>query len=614
MIALYTLVFGSVAVWKYTTFGYTGLDLAIFNQTMWASVHGHPLAASIHEPSYLGDHASPALLLLAPIYAVWQSPITLLLLQILAIALTALPLYALGRRWLPHRPWLVLIPPLMYLLNPFVHYATLFEFEFFIFAAPLMLGAIWAWQTDRWRTFLLLFVLALLVREDVALTGIALAGIIWWVNRSTKKPSRWWLAPLLLSIAWAIASWFITAHFTPTGQYKFLIYYSWLGHDLGSIVTAAITQPWRVAAMLLRWHNIELIILMLLPWCFAPVRVPRWLWLGVPSWLIFALSGNGATLIVLQTHYGTFLNAALALATVAALAKFTTPQPTRWRLPLPVLASLLLIAPLYLIVALRVDSGTAVSTARQVAYHQALNSIPTDAAVLASNSLITPLSSRQQVFVSAYVFLGQKQFSLLPYTLPAAATYAVIDGLDVVLDHWRYGSLSSYQNVYPGAAERLRTQLQPFGVVGIFDTVLVWQRGNATPPPYAVTTAKPQNIFSCQPVASATNSATHFSCAVQFQTAPAVDYQLAYVATKNGAVLNNRLLPLAYGFYRTSQLLPNQRLTTVYDLIDRATAPDQVCIELRAITGKSTLNYFASVVPRITSQQTITSSCWAIQQ
>lgn len=614
MMVLYVSVFGGLVIWKYTTFGYTGLDLAIFNQTMWASVHGHPLAASIHEPSYLGDHASPALLLLAPAYAVWPSPVTLLLLQVLAIALTTLPLYAIGRRWLSHQPWLALIPPLMYLLNPFVHYATLFEFEFFIFAAPLMLGAVWAWQTNRWRLFLLLFILALLVREDVALVGIALAGIIWWTNRTVKQPNRWWITPLLLSITWAIASWFITAHFTPTGQYKFLIYYRWLGSDLGSIITAALTQPWRVAMMLFRWRNIELVILMLMPWCFIPLRAPRWFWIGIPSLLLYTLSSNGANLIILQTHYGTFINASLALATAAAIASITAHPPKWWHLPTPLLVGLLLIAPIYLIVALNVNSGTAVNMERQLAYRQALSSIPTDAAVVASNSLITQLSSREHVFALTYVFLGQKQFSSLPYSLPAIANYAVTDGLDVVLDHWRYSNSSSYQNVYPSAAERLRQQLQPLGVVGIFDTVLVWQRGNTTPPPYTVTTTKPQNLFLCQPVPDAFNPATQFSCSIQFQTTPNSDYQLAYMATKNGTTINNRLLPLAYGFYRTSQLLPDQRLTVIYDLINNSISPDQVCVELWAITGKSTLNYFASVVPRITFQHTITSSCWTISQ
>lgn len=610
MTALYALVFGVLVTWKYTTFGYNVLDLAIFNQTMWASVHGHPFAASIHEPSYLGDHASPALLLLAPFYWVWPSPLLLLLLQVAAVAVTALPLYGLSRHWLPHRPWWALLAPLLYLLNPFVHYATLFEFEFFLFAVPTLLGALWAWQTARWKLFVVLCVAALLVREDVALVGLALAGIIWWTDRGGARSYRWWLTPLLLSLAWGVAGWFITAHYTPAGQYKFLIYYNWLGDSVGSILTTAFTRPWQVLSMLLRWRNIELALLMLLPWCFLPLRAARWLWLGVPSFLLYALSSNGATLIVLQTHYGSFINASLAVATAAAIAALVTKPATQQRLPLPLIAGILLLTPIYLIAILGILPRMAVTPEQQLSYQQALAIIPSAAPVAASNSLLTAVSSRQHVSALVYAFLGRQQFSALPYTLPDKTEYVVFDGLDVVLDHWRYAHMKSYQEVYPGAAARLRQQLAPFGVVGIFDTTLVWQRGSLTPPPVAVTTAVPHNVFTCQPITTTATPFTNFSCAIQFQSPPVDDYQLSYVAMSQGAVVAERLLPLAYGLYRTSQLLPEQRLTTIYQLAESSLPIDRVCVELQRVVGRPTLNYVGSAEPRILSRQTIASSCW----
>src|SRR3989338_8244429 len=117
-ITLYVVVFGAISVWRYNNFSYNAMDLAILNQVFYNSAHGDLFASSVHHPTYLADHLELVVLILLPVYALFQHPITLLLLQTLVLGLSAWPVYRLGRSVLDQR-WGLLLG-IAWLLNPFV--------------------------------------------------------------------------------------------------------------------------------------------------------------------------------------------------------------------------------------------------------------------------------------------------------------------------------------------------------------------------------------------------------------------------------------------------------------------------------------------------------------
>ena len=92
LIGLYIIVFISISLWKYYNFGYNAIDLAIFNQVFYNTSIGDVFAMTIHPHSYLGDHFGLIILLLTPIYMLFRSPVVLLILQTIIIALSAWPL------------------------------------------------------------------------------------------------------------------------------------------------------------------------------------------------------------------------------------------------------------------------------------------------------------------------------------------------------------------------------------------------------------------------------------------------------------------------------------------------------------------------------------------
>src|SRR5881275_265104 len=92
IIAALIVAFAAVAIagcaikWRY--YLYIGGDLAIFTQALAGLMRG-TMFGSIRDMNWLGDHASLAMFLIAPLYALFRHPMTLLVVQSVALALGA---------------------------------------------------------------------------------------------------------------------------------------------------------------------------------------------------------------------------------------------------------------------------------------------------------------------------------------------------------------------------------------------------------------------------------------------------------------------------------------------------------------------------------------------
>jgi len=129
------------------------MDLAIFNQVFYHSGQGNLFHFTIHPHSYLGDHFTPFLLALLPLYLLFQSPLTLLLLQTIIIALCTIPIYFLAKHNL-NKTW-ALILPLLWLINPMAINMNFFEFHLLPFAMFLLLFTVYFYQKKNLQLFTL---------------------------------------------------------------------------------------------------------------------------------------------------------------------------------------------------------------------------------------------------------------------------------------------------------------------------------------------------------------------------------------------------------------------------------------------------------------------------
>ena len=236
-IVLYFIFFTIICLNKYHNFGYNGLDLAILNQVFFNSAQGNLFQFSVHPGSYLGDHFELIIPLLLPLYLIFRHPLALLTLQTLILALTALPIFLIAKNVLA-KPWPLVIA-LIWLLNPFVQNINLFEFHILPFAIFLLLFAFYFYQQNNFKAFLLFSFLSLLVREDVALVVFMFSLL----SLLDKKGWKWVIWPAGLAMIWFVAAIGLVSQFTPSGSYKFLHYYSWLGSTTGEMVINFFARP-----------------------------------------------------------------------------------------------------------------------------------------------------------------------------------------------------------------------------------------------------------------------------------------------------------------------------------------------------------------------------------
>ena len=110
LILAYFIVFSSFTALRHYTFQTQTWDMGAFVQTFWNTIHGKIMFNNLEEVSnHLGLHWTPFLFLLVPGYFLFQSPYYLLLVQTIALALGAIPLYWLAKKYLLKTGWAALV-------------------------------------------------------------------------------------------------------------------------------------------------------------------------------------------------------------------------------------------------------------------------------------------------------------------------------------------------------------------------------------------------------------------------------------------------------------------------------------------------------------------------
>ncbi|HEU5348122.1 MAG TPA: DUF2079 domain-containing protein [Ktedonobacterales bacterium] len=233
---------------RYQTYHADAFDLGNMNQAVWNTLHGHLFRFTnrgldwFGPPTRLGIHVEPILVLIAPFYLIHDGPETLIVVQNVAMALGAIPLFLLSLRRLPTLPLLGVAFAASYLLAPAFLGAALWDFHSVALATPLLILAVWALDAGRYRVFVVAAILAALTKEDVALS-LALLGVLIIVWR--KRPA-FGLAVTVLSVAYvALCFTVILPHFNGdmAGGNNFWYRYSWLGGSAGAALKNILADP-----------------------------------------------------------------------------------------------------------------------------------------------------------------------------------------------------------------------------------------------------------------------------------------------------------------------------------------------------------------------------------
>ena len=407
---------------SWTALRATGFDLGIFDQAIRAYAHFElprsPIKNVHHEfpPGFslLGDHFSPVLALLAPLYWVWDDPRVLILAQAALFAAGVPVVRSIARRCFAGAAPAVVRRAaggagLVYALGWPLLNASNTTFHEVAFAVPLTLLMLERGLAHRYAAAALWAVLLCTVKEDMGLVA-GMFGLLLAVraHRSGHRAGRtvgivvMAAGPLISAV---LIAWFLPAMGGPSGYYWS---YGRLGSDAGNALLNVLTEPWVVAQVAFS----PFVKVALLAWVLGTLAL---LPLGSPTLLLAApllaervLSDNPNHWPVIN-HYDAFLWPVLLTAALETLARLHRSGASRTvregsarsrRLPLRLAVAAVVsssAASVFLGLWPLLDPDSWRPTADKRALAQAAELIPDGATVEADNNIAPRLTARTDV-------------------------------------------------------------------------------------------------------------------------------------------------------------------------------------------------------------------------
>lgn len=197
-ITAYALYFSFTTVQIHRGIGTSAYDFGLYDQGIWLLSQGKTPFVTLMGRNLFGDHTSFILLPLVPLMWMFSSTSLLFVVQTLAIASGAIPIYAFARKHLESDA-LGCVFACTYLLYPAVSWTNVENFHPDSFLGVFIATALWAALHRKWRWYVGAVLLALMVKEDVVLV-VAPIGV--WV--ALRRDVRIGVATVIGSIGAAL--------------------------------------------------------------------------------------------------------------------------------------------------------------------------------------------------------------------------------------------------------------------------------------------------------------------------------------------------------------------------------------------------------------------------
>ncbi|MEU7281276.1 DUF2079 domain-containing protein [Streptomyces sp. NPDC045431] len=392
----------------------TGFDLGIFDQAVRAYAHfdmpRSPIKSVHHEfpPDFslLGDHFTPALALLAPLYWVWDDPRVLILAQAGLFAAGVPVVRRIARHCFAEAAPRVVrraadLGGLVYALGWPLLNSSYTGFHEVAFAVPFTLLMLERGVARRYGAAAFWAVLLCTTKEDMGLVAGAF-GLVLAVraHRSGDRTGRAVGAALAVAgplVSAVVIVWFLPAMGGPPGYYWS---YGRLGPDPGAALAHVLTQPW----VLLQVAVTPTIKIAMLAWILGTLAL---LPLGSPTFLLALpllaermLSDNPNHWPVIN-HYDAFLWPILVTAALETVARRHRKGPQRPALRWSAVAAVLLSSTAALTLGLRLllDPASWRPTSDKRALAAAAELIPDGVTVEADNTVAPRLTARTEVVI-----------------------------------------------------------------------------------------------------------------------------------------------------------------------------------------------------------------------
>ena len=318
LVLAYFGVMSYLSIRRHNAF-FSSYDLANMDQVMWNTIKGgnfFQLSGADGLVSRFEYHADLILVLLSPIYLIWDDVRALLSIQSLFIGLGAVPIYLIAK-FVLEKKWMALVIAGVYLINPGVMWTNMYDFHGESMAMFLVLMTLYLGLIKNWKWMFLTAILAMLTKENVPLV-ISAIGLFLMLGY------REWQKGLMLILAGGI--WFgvmvfgLMPYFSGGKEHWVWGWYEGStdvknrGLNLESIVYLIKKYTWN-------FTNSESVAYykdLLKPWGFLPLLGLPWLLMTAPQLAINLLSSQGQMKSMVM-HYDSMVVPGLVLGVIYGL-------------------------------------------------------------------------------------------------------------------------------------------------------------------------------------------------------------------------------------------------------------------------------------------------------
>lgn len=273
-------------------------DSAMYEEHLWNVWHGKGFRSYLDQGLFLGEHVQVIHLLLLPLHMLWPSHLLLELVESVALASCAIPVYRLtvrrtGDSWAAAfmgLAWLLYFP--MHFLDIAIDQKT---FRPIALGLPFLFWLIEFVELKKYKSALACLILALSAKEDIALVTFPLLGVLAFQlkrsKRETDERSSAW--PGIMAIGSVVYLLLVVLVVIPWFRSGEVVHYSRYFGDLGSspseLVRTAVNSPMKVLAQACTIQTVLYVCVFLVPLAFLPIKRPLCLAAGIISFGMLSL-------------------------------------------------------------------------------------------------------------------------------------------------------------------------------------------------------------------------------------------------------------------------------------------------------------------------------------
>jgi uncharacterized membrane protein len=190
---------------------------------MWALSHGSAYV-SLFDVNFFANHANLIALLLVPLYKIFPSPVTLLVLKLISFFSASFVLYLLAKERLGESLAL-LVMGLFWAYSANI-FGLMYEFDFENLALPFVMFMIYFYAHDNWKGFIINSIVLIFIKENLPLVVLGF-GIHGLLTKTDKL--RWALVPIVLG---AVSFYTLAFVFVPLmgkhtfGEHPYMVHYA----------------------------------------------------------------------------------------------------------------------------------------------------------------------------------------------------------------------------------------------------------------------------------------------------------------------------------------------------------------------------------------------------